>query len=83
MEQWHVEAGTSDKRGELGMLTVIVPHRAAQQVEWTAERLESDTAIGAPVMLAGKPTVVAFRKSALSNSASLSGVTFDGSAAVR
>jgi hypothetical protein len=81
--QWHVEAGTSEKRRELGMLTVIVPHRAAQQAEWTAERLESDTAIGARVMLAGKPTVIAFRKSGVSNSASLAGVTFDGSATVR
>jgi hypothetical protein len=52
------------------MLTVIISHRAAQQAEWTGERLETDTAIGTRVTLAGKPTVVAFRKSGVGDSAS-------------
>src|SRR5262245_23234357 len=81
--QWHVEAGTPEKRRELGMLTVIVPHRAGQHAEWTAARLESDTAIGARVMLSGKPTIVAFRKAGSTGPASLPGVVFDGSAMVQ
>src|SRR5262245_30598147 len=82
-DQWHVEAGTPDKRRELGMLTVIVPYRAGQRAEWTAERLESDTAIGARVMLSGKPAIVAFRKAGAIGAASLPGVTFDGGATVQ
>lgn len=58
------------KHRDLGMLTVIISHRAAQQAEWTGERLETDTAIGTRVTLAGKPTVVAFRKSGVGDSAS-------------
>jgi hypothetical protein len=81
--QWHVEAGTREKRQSLGVLTVIVPHRAGQRVEWTAERLESDTAIGARVRRGEKTLLVAFRKEGVTGKASLAGMTFEGAVMVK
>jgi hypothetical protein len=81
--QWHVEAGTQDKRKDLGMLTVLVPYRTGQRSDWAAERLESDTAIGVRIVMAGKPTLIAFRKEGVAGEASLAGLKFDGSSTVQ
>jgi hypothetical protein len=75
--QWHVEAGTTNRLGELRMLTVIVPHRRGAETSWRAERLESDSAIGARLVRGGETTLVAFRK-ADAGGATLGGANFDG-----
>lgn len=40
--QWHVQAATTGKHKSLGMVTVIVPHRAGRQENWTATRDDRD-----------------------------------------
>lgn len=80
--QWHVEAGTQEKWSELRMITVLVPHRAAAAPEWTAERVESDTAVGVRVTRAGKTTLVAFRK-ADQGGGTVGDVTFASAIAVQ
>ena len=61
--QWHVEAGTREKRSELRMLTVLVPRRASDQERlWQATRLESDTALGVSFSRGAKRILVALRK---------------------
>jgi hypothetical protein len=65
------------------MLTILVPYRAGQRSEWSAERLENDTAIGVRVVRAGKPTLIAFRKEGVAGPASLAGLSFDGPSAVQ
>lgn len=60
--QWHLEAGTKEKRGELGMLTVMIPYRVGQKAEWTAERVESDGAVGVRITRGGKTRMISFRK---------------------
>ncbi|MBL9186546.1 MAG: DUF4962 domain-containing protein [Opitutaceae bacterium] len=47
---WHVEAGTTEPRRELGVVTVLVPHRAGQAVPWEATR--TSDARGATVEVA-------------------------------
>lgn len=59
--QWHAEAGTQAKLAELRMLTVIVPERTGKSAAWRAERLESETAVGARVLHDGKTTTILFR----------------------
>ncbi len=61
--QWHVEAGTKEKRTDIAMLTVIVPYRAGKMTEWQADRLETGQSIAARVKLGGKTTTVTFVKS--------------------
>ena len=78
--QWHVEAGTPAKSAGVGMLTVLVPHRAGKQVAWTAERVESDTALGARVTLGGKTTLVGFRKSGVTGTTRLGEASWNGPA---
>jgi hypothetical protein len=64
------------------MLTVIVPERDGQRPPaWTAERVESDTALGVRVRHGGKTTLVAFRK-AEQGTATLATLQFETSAAV-
>ncbi len=75
---WHVEAGTTEKRAEIGMLTVIVPYRAGRREGWTATRLETDSAVGLRLERAGKTTRLAFRKEGARAAASLDGATFEG-----
>lgn len=81
--QWHVEAGIKDKRAELWMLTVLAPYRTGKRVEWTAERVESDTAAGVRIKRGGETTTVAFRKSSATGEASVDGLRFDDAFAVR
>lgn len=56
--QWHVEAATRQKQRQLGMIAVIVPYRAGQRPEWSAERAQSDAAIGMRLTCAGRRTAV-------------------------
>lgn len=81
--QWHVEAGTKEKRGELQMLTVLAPYRTGQRVEWTAERIESPTAVGARIRRSGDTITVAFRKPGATGAASVDGLIFNDPFAVR
>jgi hypothetical protein len=81
--QWHVEAGTREKREQLGMITLLLPHRTGAKPQFAAERLESGTAIGARIRRGGRSQVVAFRKDAAEGAATLGGFTFEGPAAVR
>ena len=81
--QWHVEAGTQEKRDAIGMLTVIVPYRAGQRADWKAERLETSTALGVRVTRGGKTTLIGFNKTAAGTQATLAGASFDGPVLVR
>jgi hypothetical protein len=81
--QWHVEAGTQDKSRELGMLTVIVLYRTGKRAEWSARRVESETALGTVVTRGGKEVLVAIRKHGVTGPARLGELTFEGGAAVR
>lgn len=75
--QWHVEAATKEKRDEIQMITVLVPHRAGKPAPWTAERLESGSSVGARVRRGGETVTVAFRKSGVAGEASLGELAFD------
>jgi hypothetical protein len=61
-DQWHVQTGTHEKRKALAMLTVIVPWRAGQQPEWTAERFENAAAVGLRFEHKGHKTEISFPK---------------------
>lgn len=75
--QWHVEAATRDKLAELRMLTILIPHRPGGETRWQAERVESETAVGARVWRADGETLVLFRK-AERGEAVLEDARFDG-----
>lgn len=80
--QWHVEAGTKEKQAEIRMLTVIVPEKAGSGAPgWKAERIESDTAVGARVQRGGRTTLVGFRK-AEQGRATFEDLAFDAPLAV-
>ncbi|MBE0543918.1 MAG: DUF4962 domain-containing protein [Verrucomicrobia bacterium] len=79
--QWHLEAGTREKLAELRMLTVIVPERAGKSAIWRAERLESETAVGARVLRDGKTTMVLFRNAG-QGAASFENTRFDSAVMV-
>ena len=80
--QWHVEAGTKEKRREIQMLTVIVPYRAGQCGEWKAQRLESSSAVGVRLRQDGNNLVVAFRKAHQPGRARLEDMVFDKAVAL-
>ncbi len=82
-EQWHVEASTTDKCSDLQMLTVLVPWRTGKRTEWTAQRIESPTAVGTRIRRGDESLVVAFRKSGVTGEATLEGLTFDAPSAFR
>lgn len=81
--QWHVEAGTTEKKSQIAMLTVIVPQRAGKAQEWNAERLESPTALGVRLTRAGQSTLIGFRKPGIAGRATLGDWTFDAPAAMK
>jgi hypothetical protein len=81
--QWHVEAGTTEKRKELSVFTIILPYRAGEKPGFQAERLESETAVGVRVTRRGQPTLVAFRKHEVQGESRLAGVTFNESVFVK
>jgi hypothetical protein len=57
---WHVEAGTTDKRQELGMVTVLMPSRASGAVKWTTKRIEESNAVAVEVRVEGKSHLIRF-----------------------
>jgi hypothetical protein len=81
--QWHVEAGTRSRQKELGVLTVLVPYRAGREMDWTAERLESATALGVRLVRGGTTRLVAFRKEGASGEAALAELRFNSGVTVR
>lgn len=51
---WHVEAGTTEARKELGMVSVLVPYRAGKTPVWTAKRTEEAGATAVEVKIDGR-----------------------------
>ena len=76
--QWHVEASTEQKRSAIGMMTVMMAYRAGQRGAWSAERIESESAVGVRIMRDGKKAAVAFRKADVTGNAAVAGLSFDG-----
>lgn len=60
--QWHVEASTGAQVPQLAMLTVIVPYRAGLRLPWKAERVETDSAVGARLVCRGREITVSIPK---------------------
>jgi hypothetical protein len=58
--QWHVEAGTTERRRELGMVTVLVPHRAGQAPVWQSRRTDAATGVTVDVTIGGQTRAVHF-----------------------
>ncbi|MBI2946098.1 MAG: heparinase II/III family protein [Verrucomicrobia bacterium] len=81
--QWHVEAGTREKRKDCGVLTVLIPFRSGHREDWKAERVESDSAIGVRVIRGDKVILVAFRKEGTKGEAKLEGIPFKESVLIR
>jgi hypothetical protein len=81
--QWHVNASTAEKSPSLMMLMVAVPYKKGAKVDWTAERVESPTAIGVRVRRDNAVTLVAFKKAGVDGNASLEGLSFGQHAAVK
>ncbi len=75
---WHVEAGTQEKTAALGLLTVLLPHRAGQAVAWQAKRIESADALGVELQTAGRKIQIAFRKTGAPATAQWHGRSFTG-----
>jgi hypothetical protein len=57
---WHIEAGTQEKRRELGVVTVLVPHRAGQAVAWQARRRESSDGPTVEIEIGGRRHSIGF-----------------------
>jgi hypothetical protein len=51
---WHVEAGTTEPRTELGMFSVLVPYRAGQSPQWQAKRTDDAGAATIEVTVGGR-----------------------------
>lgn len=77
--QWHVKAELLDPSAAIEMLTVMVPYRAGAKPAWTAERLESATAIGVRFAQDGKKTILAFRRQGVQGLATLAAKSFNDS----
>jgi hypothetical protein len=57
---WHLEAGTKQARREVGMVTVFVPHRAGESVEWAAYRTEETSSTLVEITVGGKRHTMRF-----------------------
>ncbi|MBM3852480.1 MAG: DUF4962 domain-containing protein, partial [Verrucomicrobia bacterium] len=57
---WHLEAGTTEQRDKLGMVTVLVPHRAGQAVAWQARRQDSPAGPTIAITIGGKTHTLRF-----------------------
>ncbi|MBL9202351.1 MAG: DUF4962 domain-containing protein [Opitutaceae bacterium] len=57
---WHAEAATTEARRELGMVTVLVPHRSGQAVVWQASRTNDERATSVEVTVAGARHTIRF-----------------------
>jgi hypothetical protein len=56
--QWHVEAGTTTATDRIGMVTVLVPHRAGRELAWTALRRDTAEGIVVEVTLDGRTSTL-------------------------
>jgi hypothetical protein len=56
--QWHVEAGTTTATVQLGMVTVLVPHRTGQTPVWSAQRHDTPEGIVVEVTLDGSTSTL-------------------------
>lgn len=61
---WHVEAGTKEKRKELGVVTVMLPYRAGKAPTWAATRKDEADGVVVSVTIDGKTQSVRFPKGA-------------------
>jgi hypothetical protein len=57
---WHLEAGTQEKRRELGVVTVLVPHRAGQAATWQARRREGKDGPTVDIEIGGRRHSISF-----------------------
>lgn len=76
-DTWHVEAATPAPVESLRLLTVLVPYRAGAAPAWTAERVDTESALGVVVHLGSRTVTVAFRTAA-EGPATLNGQAVDG-----
>jgi len=81
--QWHSEATSKEPQAAMNMLMVLVPHRNGARPEWKAQRVESDTAVGLKMELAGKSYNVGFRKYGVQGNVTLQDFKFDGNWGVK
>ena len=58
--QWHVEAGTTERRRDFGMVTVLVPHRVGQTPVWQSRRTDAATGVTVDVTIGGQTRTVHF-----------------------
>ena len=56
----------------------MMAYRAGQRGAWSAERIESESAVGVRIMRDGKKAAVAFRKADVTGNAAVAGLSFDG-----
>ncbi len=81
--QWHVEASTPGKTGEIAVITVLLPHKGTRAQTVGAVRLENSAALGVELVIDGIKTTVAVRKTGSSGAWELNGLRSEGPAAVR
>jgi hypothetical protein len=58
--QWHVEAGTTELRRDLGMITVLVPARSGAAPVWDARRADDARGVSLEVTIGGKRHTLRF-----------------------
>jgi len=57
---WHVEAGTTEERAELGVVTLLIPQRAGAAPAWTARRSEGRDGVTAEFVVNGRTYTIRF-----------------------
>lgn len=55
---WHVEAGTTEARREMGMVTVLLPRRAGAAPAWQARRTDDPDGVTLEITVAGRRHVI-------------------------
>ena len=78
----YVRSTVAEKVREFYQVTVLVVHPEQSRRSLAFKLLESDTAIGVRVHRDGLPTLAAFRKTSCAGEANLTGMKFNGPAAV-
>lgn len=58
--QWHVEAGTTEARRELGVVTVLLPYRTGQAPAWEATRADDAQGARVEISVAGRRHTIVF-----------------------
>ncbi len=57
---WHVEAATTERRREMGVVTVLMPHRAGGIAAWQAKRVETGAGPVIEITIGGKTHTIRF-----------------------